>query len=246
MVSSSNAISNTIGASISGVTNTLTVTNPSNTASSAARTSITVGGSSSGDPTINFNVSGVTNFELGIDNSASDSLKLSATASLGTTDTFIMTTDGYRTLPLQPAFSARHSVTQSNATGNGTVATVSYTTVIFDQNSDYNGTSTFTSPATGRYLFCGGVDMRGFTAAFSSMQLTLVTSNRSYLLGVLQSPGKVFNPAPDVSSQGVQTCDMDLGDTAHVTGESSGSTKTISFFSPGALGVHFFSGCLLV
>ena len=47
MPDSNSAINNTVGASISGVTNTLTVTNPSDTASSVARSTITVGGGSS-------------------------------------------------------------------------------------------------------------------------------------------------------------------------------------------------------
>ena len=168
MVESNNAINNTVGASISGVTNTLTITNPSNTASSAARTSISVGGGTASDPTLNFNVTGVTDWELGIDNNASDSLKISQGTALGTNDTWIMTTAGERTMPLQPAFLAQFTVAQNNVTGDSTSQTVNYTNVIFDQNSDYDGTNTFTAPVTGRYFFGAAVNFENVTAAFPS------------------------------------------------------------------------------
>lgn len=53
----------------------------------------------------------------------------------------------------QPCVSAYKSANTTNVTGNGTVATVVYDTVIFDQGSNYNsGTGTFTAPVTGKYL----------------------------------------------------------------------------------------------
>lgn len=243
MVESNNAINNTVGASISGVTNTLTVTNPSNTASSAARATITVGGASSGDPSLNFNVSGATDWEMGIDNNDSDNLKISQGTALGTNDTWIMTTAGERTMPLQPSFLAEHTVTQSNVTGDTTIATINYTSVIFDQNSDYDGTNTFTAPVTGRYLITGGITFRNVTTAYNNFALNLITSNRTYRMEGLKNPANLFNPQTDIYSGGAQICDMDAGDTARMTAFMSGSTKTIDFT---ANQFHFFSACLLV
>ena len=77
MANINNAINNTVGASNSGVTNTLTVTNPSNTASSDAQELITVGGSSAGDAYTTYQVLGSRTYSLGIDNStATDALVL--------------------------------------------------------------------------------------------------------------------------------------------------------------------------
>jgi hypothetical protein len=244
MVESNNAINNTVGASISGVTNTLSVTNPSNTASSAARATISVGGGSSADPTLNFNVSGVTDWEMGIDNSASDFLKISQGTSLGTNDTWIMTTSGERTMPLQPAFLSQFTVDQNNVTGNGSGATVNYTNVIFDQNSDYDGTNTFTAPVTGRYFFGAAVNMVGFTSSFTAAFFTFTASNRSMRLWGGERPANIFETtATRIGMVGQVFVDMDAGDTASVTGLVSGSTQTIDFTNNSVL--YYFYGYLV-
>ena len=94
MAAANNAINNTVGASVSGVTNTLTVTNPSNTASSQALANITVGGGTSGDPFLTYTVAGVTDWSTGIDNSVSDTFVIAASTALGTTNVMSMTTAG--------------------------------------------------------------------------------------------------------------------------------------------------------
>jgi len=81
------------------------------TASSVARNEITVGGSSGGDPQTNYVVSGTTDWVTGIDNSDSDSFKLSQNATLGTNDRFIMTTAGL--------FSLRAGLSTKRATVGG-------------------------------------------------------------------------------------------------------------------------------
>lgn len=93
----SNAIDSTIGASNSGATNTFTVTNPSNTASSQALVNVTVGGTSAGDAFTTYTVAGTTNWSQGVDNSASDSFVLSASTALGTTNTQVIDTAGNTT-----------------------------------------------------------------------------------------------------------------------------------------------------
>lgn len=78
---SNNAINNTVGASISGVTNTLTIQNPSNTASSAAQMNITVGGTSSDGAWLQWTVGTTESFCLGANNSQSQKLYLNYTNS---------------------------------------------------------------------------------------------------------------------------------------------------------------------
>jgi hypothetical protein len=94
MVTIANSINNTIGGSNSGTTNTLTVTNSSNTASSSARILVTVGGSSAADSILNFNVSGTTDFCVAIDNSDSDRLVLSRSATPGTNNSAFFDSTG--------------------------------------------------------------------------------------------------------------------------------------------------------
>lgn len=81
------------------------------TASSIARNEITVGGSSGGDPQTNYVVSGATDWVTGIDNSDSDSFKLSQNSTIGTNDRFIMTTAGL--------FSLRAGLSTKRATVGG-------------------------------------------------------------------------------------------------------------------------------
>ena len=81
-----NAINNTVGGSNSGATNTLTVTNSSNTASSQALQVISVGGGTAGDPFTTFTVTGGGSWSIGCDNSASDSFVIANSTALGTTN----------------------------------------------------------------------------------------------------------------------------------------------------------------
>ncbi len=250
MVESNNAINNTVGASITGVTNTLTVTNASDTASSAARATITVGGTSAGDPSLNFNVSGTTDFEIGIDNTDSDSFKISASTALGTTDTFIMTTAGERTMPLQPCFLAILESNDNNVTGNATGFTLGSVTALvekFDQGGDFVTSGTFTAPVTGKYFLTAQFKVGGITSAMTAGTMNIRTSNEVF-------PGGTLNPAAvrtitasaDIVNFQVSVfADMDAADTsttdisihggalvADVLGDTNGNT--------------FFSGFLAV
>lgn len=94
MVSINNSDNNTVGASNSGVTNTFTVTNSSNTASSAANCQITVGGGTAADPQTTYTVTGATDWSVGIDNSASDAYVIAASTALGTTNVVSIATGG--------------------------------------------------------------------------------------------------------------------------------------------------------
>ena len=91
---------------------------------------------------------------------------------------------GEMTRPLQPAFLAQQTVAQNNITGNGTTATINYTTEIFDNNGDYDGTNAFTAPVTGRYFFSGSV-LLGSVSTATIGSLRIETSNRTYLYPIM-------------------------------------------------------------
>ena len=87
-----------ISKSSAGANVTLAVENSeSANAASHARLYVITGGASGGDPFATF-YNGVTNWSLGLDNSASDNFVLSASAALGTTNILSITTAGAATL----------------------------------------------------------------------------------------------------------------------------------------------------
>lgn len=249
MANNNNPIASKIGATISGVTNTLTVTNPSNTASSAARETIVVGGGTAGDPTLNFNVTGVTNWEMGIDNSSSDSFKLAQGTALGTNDTFIMTTAGERTMPLQPAFLYVLQSNDLNATGDSTgyiLGSGNALTQIFDQNSDCTTAGIFTAPVTGIYSLRGALKIGNISAAMTCLIMNIFTTSKVF-------PVNVINPAacrtvtafPDLLTvHGGVITRMSAGDTASIRIGIYGGTKTATIHGD-ANGNSWFCGSLL-
>ena len=111
---------------------------------------------------------------------------------------------------------ATHTVSQDNATGAGAIATVNFTTEVFDQNGDYDGTNTFTAPVTGRYRFSFSVFIGGLTAAMTKGECALVTSNRTYRSNIINYGAvKSFDDAYTVHFSTL--ADMDAADTAYVT-----------------------------
>jgi hypothetical protein len=70
------------------------IENTGNTGSDSSRYIIKVGGTSAGDPYIDFLVNGGSEYSLGIDNSDSDKFKLSASGALGTGDLVTVTSTG--------------------------------------------------------------------------------------------------------------------------------------------------------
>ena len=86
---------------------------------------------------------------------------------------------GEVTMAAQPAFHAYSSAAQNNVTGSGTQATFVFGTEIFDQNADYDGTSTFTAPVSGRYYLAFSIRVEaGADASF--FQSNIVTSNTNF------------------------------------------------------------------
>ena len=224
-----NSINNTVGGSNSGSTNTLTISNSSNTASSIALQNITVGGTTAGDPFQTFTVSGTTNWSQGIDNSVTgDPFVLSASTALGTTNVMVATTAGEITKPLQPAFLA-NGADGANVTGDGTVYVVGTSTPwteIYDQNGDFNTNGTFTAPVTGKYFFSANILISGILVTHTECEIRLVASNRTENSGLC-------NPYANSDLNGSYTLqigvliDMDTSDTCNVSIQVENGTKVI-------------------
>ena len=172
-----------------------------------------------------------------------DSFRLSQGSSLGTSDTFIMSSAGERTLPLNPCFFAYLSGNDNNVTGNGTTYTIGTNvafTEIFDQNSDFNTNGTFTAPITGRYILNAGIFLGGCIG--TGLNFRLVTSNNTFRTNVL-SPVAVKNSGNAVQLGLSIICDMDASDTATLTVQDSGGGGDTEDLLGGSS--TYFSGNLL-
>ena len=207
---------------------------------------LTVDPGSSGDSFVQFNINATGEFRIGVDDDASDAFKISQGSALGTNDTFVMTAAGERTMPLQPAFLALVATTIVNVTGDGTAYTVVYDTEVFDQGGDFDGTSTFTAPVTGKYRLEACTTFSELTGSVTNGYLNMVTSNRGYFTqyGVGVSRDSVSNRAPVYATS---LCDMDATDTAVISSQCVGITKVVDVFSAGATDPRtWFSGNLEV
>lgn len=239
----------TFTSTTAGETRKLTASNTDNSnTASAAKLAVTTGGSSAGDAAMKFTVTGVTNFSVGCDNSSLDRFVISGSTTLGTTNVRTSTVAGELTQPLTPAFLGIAASPISNATGDGTAVSIVLGTVAFDQNNDFDGVSTFTAPVDGRYNLGYSVLFSAIGVANTSGLQSLITSNRSYSSGYLSytavrvTNGNVFqfSHAPSV------TADMDAADTAYISVQISGGTKTIGIGSGSSTDLRtWFYGYLL-
>lgn len=230
MVAANGVINNKVGSSVSGVTNTFTVTNPSNTASSAARETITVGGGTAADPTLNFNVSGVTDWEMGIDNSVNDNLTIAQSTALGTKDVWRATVAGIRTMPLQSCVAAEKDVFNLNSTGDGTAVSVIWENVLIDQASNYNNaTGIFTAPVTATYLVSANIYISGVGVAHTQGTFDIFKNGVGFLTLYRANTANAACPAAgDLVMNSNSAFPLTAGDTIKMVVTVSNGAKTVN------------------
>ena len=145
----------------------------------------------------------------------------------------IVDSTGAVTKPLQPAFLARPTSTQSNLAINAST-TVAFGTEVFDQNADF-ASNTFTAPVTGKYQLDVSIYFMNLDHDTTYYQLELVTSNRIFY-NILNMSGFDADVTHYSFPIGV-TADMDASDTAFVrmaipnAGAAQADVNTVSHFS---------------
>ena len=137
----------------------------------------------------------------------------------------------------QSAFRAYNSAV-TDVTGDNTAYTVVFANEVFDTNSDFDGTSTFTAPVAGKYLLTATVVVVQIDGTTDDINLFLNTSNDIYQ----HVYSDVNMPVTGYGSTITVVADMDALDTATVSIQNSGSNKNQDI---GAGKAHF-SGALLV
>ncbi len=141
-----------------------------------------------------------------------------------------------------PCFMGHRDTQAFDLTGNGTVYTTVWDGERFDQGTNFDGTSTFTAPVTGKYLFCINIDWNG-AAGSSSYLNTLVTSNRSYNFRDIYPSGTMSD---NNGRSYAVIVDMDASDTAYVNISMNGiGSNTCDLNGNGIAGYSFFSGVLV-
>lgn len=206
----------------------VSVINTDNTNAASESSFVARAGADNGDPFVTYILGGGggVQYAHGIDNSDSDIFKLNynaagnTTPSVGTT-AMALTSTGEITFPTQPAFLATHTVLQSNVTGNGTTVTVNFTTEIFDQNSNYDGTNVFVAPVSGRYWFYASVNISSLTSSSTDTFFNISTSNREYF-PYFCSPGNIISSTNTLTISGGCFADMDATDSCVVKIGSGG------------------------
>jgi len=193
---------------------------------------LTIDPGASGDSFVQFDINTTGEFRIGVDNT-DDSFRISQGSALGTNDTFVMSADGERTMPLQPAFLADVTTQDSNVTGDGTAFTLgsgNALTEIFDQGGDFVTTGTFTAPVTGLYYLHASFLMSGVTAGFSDSNMLLDTSNANYYCAFCYA-GQVAANNDQLIYSGAAFVDMDAADTAVAKLVVVGGAKTIDILT---------------
>ena len=185
---------------------------------------VTIGSAGAEDTKLVFD-GNAQDYHVGLDDSA-DSLTIGLGSTLGTTSHMVIDASGAVTKPLQPAFLAEPSSTQSDLAINTSNLQINFGSEVFDQNGDYDtSNSTFTAPVTGKYQLNLNVYFVDINADYSYLYLQIRTSNRNYRS---QIQPQVFDSNGGFSMQISHICDMDASDTATITCQlpNTGSNQT--------------------
>jgi len=221
-----------------------------NTSNPLSATALTIDPGASGDSYIQYSINGTGEFRIGVDDDAADAFKISQGSALGTTDTFVMTAAGERTMPLQPAFFAYLSIDANNVTGKNASWTFACDTEVYDSGGDYDNVTTFafTAPVTGRYYFACGIQLEPITTGPSVHDywlIDLVASNRSPRL-VAFDPTPFKNPSDEVQTSGGIFIDMDAADTVTARVDVQGGNNNGLDATGNATPITWFAGQLVV
>lgn len=133
---------------------------------------------------------------------------------------------GETSFALQSAFLSFNSASDLNVTGDGTVYQIICNTEVYDQNSDYDGTTgIFTAPITAKYHFAASISLLQLTTSSTIVYGYFIASNRQATMyrvsginiatgGILIMNGQCF-------------MDMDVADTITMNVQASGITKVV-------------------
>ncbi len=157
------------------------------------------------------------------------------------TSSMLISDAGAMTNPLQPAFFARNNANQNNVTGDDTTYTILYQNVTLDQAGDYDGTSEFTAPITGRYSFYGTVQVVNLDATSEGTQFTFVVPIITKAISLIDGNNGRSGGSNTLILNGHFFISMDASDTCRCTVRvraMGADTVDIVNFSGNSFGGH--------
>lgn len=143
----------------------------------------------------------------------------------------------------QPCFLAVKTSSATNATGDGTAVTIAFDTTVYDQNSNFSGTNTFTAPVTGRYLLTTCVDLSNLGAGHTAGLVQIVTTAKTFVYRV--NTANLRNSNNDCNLILSTVANMTAADTATVSITVANSTKTVTVGGSGSEDQTYFCGYLV-
>lgn len=158
---------------------------------------------------------------------------------LVTSSTALIDSSNRQTNTSQPAFFAYNTTAPTNVTGDGTAYTIVFDTELFDQNNNFDATSTFTAPVTGKYQFNVTILAQQATSAMTRGS-ALVTTARTYNMN---DDGASFTG--NNALQFSLLVPMTAGDTAQVTVIFGGGAKVVDIYGAAGDARTTFSGYLV-
>ena len=140
-----------------------------------------------------------------------------------------------------PYFFANLTTNTGNVTGDGTVYTCVFNTLVNGLSSWYStSTGIFTATVPGMYIFNASVDI-GTINTQTLSTFKLVTTNKTFTFAEF-TPSAIKSPGNSCGlTFGIVAVNMNLNDTAFITIQVSGGTKDI-IFNRSASSPSFFSG----
>ncbi len=134
----------------------------------------------------------------------------------------------------KPSFFARNNANQDDITGNGTTYIIQYKNVTLDQGGDYDGTSIFTAPIEGNYMFSATSQIISLTASATGVTLSMDSSTINKRASVLNGDSGRSGASNTMLVNGELFTHLDIADTCHVTIQVDGmaaDTIDISSFT---------------
>lgn len=146
-----------------------------------------------------------------------------------------------------PAFMYVSNADQNNVTGDGTLYDVIFPNKIYDTTNSFDGTSTFTAPVTGKYLFSYSYYFTGITVSMTNCGARCITTSAEYRSDQINfAPGQFVAGGGTYCLSYTFIAPMTVGDTAKCNIFFVGGTKVVCLAGTGS-GVRapMFSGYML-